>query len=136
MLSDIFRTTITVTVTPEVFRFSTPTVATDIRTYLLIFEGRILGIGDDFDGSDRCQRIDLFDPDSPSFPDKEFYLEAFMRFGVRKVLKRKFKPRPRMFLRNTDSLRVLCCGYQNSILKAAAMNGGAYECEIEGEPRG
>jgi len=133
MILDIFRSTITVIVSPKTFRFTTTAASHDIQTYLLIKDGRILGIGDDFEGSDRCQRIDLFEPQSQLVTNKAYYLDAFMRFGLRKVLKRKLGLRPRVLLRNTDSLESLCCGYQNSILRAAVMSSGAYECKNDGE---
>ena len=134
MILDKFRPAIDVFVSPDVFRFSRREKREDIQTFLLMHENRIMGIGDAFEGSDICQRVDLFNGSQTSTSEpKAWYLQAFMRYGIRKVIDRRIMLRPKIIFHNTDSLTQSCSGYQNLILRSAALESGAYSCEIEGE---
>lgn len=130
----LFAPRIEIYVEPNEFQFSHGFQRERISTYLFLSGDKILGVGETFEGAEKCTRIDLFDPSQPPIMNKHWILEAFLRYGMRKVLKRKWTIKPRLYFRNTDSLNQICCGYQNSIIRMAAlMNGGANECEIEGE---
>ena len=129
----LFAPRIEVYVEPSEFRFTHGANRERIATHLFLSGDRVLGIGETFEGAEKCTRIDLFAPSLPFTKNKLDALEAFFRYGIRKVLKRKWTIRPLLYIRNAESLNQICCGYQNSILRLAAQNSGAYECEIEGE---
>ena len=129
----LFAPRIEVYIEPSEFRFTHGAQRERIATYLFFSGDKVLGIGEPFEGTEQCTRIDLFSPSLPATKNKLDALEAFFRYGIRKVLNRKWTIRPLLYIRNTESLNQLFCGYQNAIIRLAAQNSGAYECEIEGE---
>ena len=129
----LFAPRIEVYVEPSEFRFTHGARRERIATYLFLSGDMVLGVGETFEGAEKCTRIDLFDPSLNTTKNKLDVLEAFFRYGIRKVINRKWTIRPLLYIRNTESLNQICCGYQNAILRLAAQSGGAYECEIEGE---
>ena len=129
----LFAPRIEIYIEPSEFRFTHGAQRERIATHLFLSGDRVLGIGESFEGAEKCTRIDLFAPSLPSTQNKLDALEAFFRYGIRKVLNRKWTIRPLLYIRNTESLNQLLCGYQNAIIRFAAQNSGAYECEIEGE---
>ena len=130
----LFAPRIELYIEPSEFRFTHGAHRERIATYIFLAgDNRVMGVGETFEGAEKCTRIDLFAPSSPSTKNKFAALEAFLRYGIRKVIKRKWTIRPLLYIRNAESLNHICCGYQNSILRLAAQTSGAYECEIEGE---
>ena len=129
----LFAPRIEIYIEPSEFQFTHGARRERIATYLFLSSDKVLGIGEPFEGAKQCTRIDLFSPSSPATKNKLDALEAFLRYGIRKVLNRKWTIRPLLYIRNTESLNQLFCGYQNAIMRLAAQNSGAYECEIEGE---
>jgi hypothetical protein len=129
-----FAPSIEIRVSPEKFQFTHLADQEMVQTFLLLHDRFILAIGEtSFEGAAKCTRIDLFEP-LDSKLDKQAYLNSFIRFGIQKVLNRRWMIRPKILFRNTKSLHLLLNGYQNTILRQAAIENGACECTIEGEP--
>lgn len=129
-----FAPSIEIRVSPEEFRFTHLADQEMVQTFLLLHDQFILAIGETaFEGAEKCTRIDLFEPLDPKL-GKQAYLNSFIRFGIQKVLNRRWMIRPKILFKNTKSLHLLLNGYQNTILRQAAIESGACECVIEGEP--
>lgn len=124
-------------VTPEEFIFSWRGRSANIETYVYLFddngEYRILGIGEDFEGSNRCIRVELFSEKLP--PNNRILrselLEAFIRFGLWKIIGRRILLRPTMVFRGTQNIEKILSGYQNTVLTDAAYKAGAHAVEIK-----
>jgi len=128
-----FAPSVEIHVSPEEFRFTHVANQERIRTFLLLHDDLILAIGETaFEGSEQCTRVGLFKNQDEQC-NKQKYLNSFVRFGIQKVVNRRWIVRPKILFRNTKSLNHLLNGYQNTILREAATYGGACECEIEGE---
>ena len=132
-----FTGPVTIDVTPEEFIFSWRGVSVSIETYIYLLddngEYRILGIGEDFEGSNRCIRVELFSEKLP--PNNRILrsklLEAFIRFGMWKIVGRRIFLRPTMVFRGTQNIEKMLSGYQDTILIDAACKAGAHSVEIK-----
>lgn len=127
---------ITIDITPEMFIFSWRGRSISIETFLYLFNEnekyKILGIGENFEGSDTCHRIDLFSgpPPKNNTISRSELLEAFLRFGFRKITDRVLI-QPTIIFRGTYSINEILAGYQKTVLRDAAFKAGAYAVEIE-----
>ena len=129
-----FAPSIEIYVSPEEFRFTHLADQERVQTFLLLHDDLIIAIGEtSFEGSERCARVDLFESSDQKL-NKQAYLNSFIRFGIQKVLHRRWMIRPKILFRNTKSLHLLFNGYQNTVLRLAATESGACECKIDGEP--
>ncbi len=124
---------IEVEVSPDYFRFIHKGQEVIFRTVIYISNDgrpRVLGVGDDPVPAESNIRVDLFKAEvqRDDSVDKAECLGAFFRYCIRKSMGRRIMIRPRIIFRNTESLRMILCGYQKVILDRAAMNAGAHEC--------
>lgn len=103
-------------------------VAIDTKTKDLIAIGEA-GTGED------VVTVTLFEPCEALPPDveKTEMLQTFLEFNIAKMLEKQkvLFTRPKIIFREDQSLKGLLCGYQRSILKAAALAAGAREVLFE-----
>jgi hypothetical protein len=103
-------------------------VAIDTKTKDLIAIGEA-GAGED------VVTVTLFEPCEALPPDveKTEMLQTFLEFNIAKMLEKQkvLFTRPKIVFREDQSLKGLLCGYQRSILKAAALAAGAREVLFE-----
>lgn len=124
---------IEVAVSPDYFHFMRKGQEVIFRTVIYISNDgrpRVLGVGDNSVPAEPNIRLDLFKPEvqRTDSVDKVECLDAFFRYCIRKTVGRRTMIRPRIIFTNTESLRMILCGYQKVILNRAAMNAGAHEC--------
>ena len=131
-----FTGKIIIDVTPEKFIFSWRGRSINIETFLYLFEEngkyKILGIGENFEGADTCHRIELFSvtPLSNDNISRSELLEAFLRFGFRKIIGRALI-QPTIVFRGTHNINGILAGYQRTVLRDAAFKAGAYAVDFE-----
>jgi hypothetical protein len=103
-------------------------VAIDTKTKDLIAIGET-GTGED------VVTVTLFEPCEALPPDveKTEMLQTFLEFNIAKMLEKQkvLFTRPKIVFLDDQSLKGLLCGYQRSILKAAALAAGAREVLFE-----
>ena len=121
---------ITVDVSPESFTFTSAKGTLSLGTYLYLSnlngEGKILGIGETFEGSEECIRVDLFKRSATRSVDQFGCLAAFFRFAFKKLSSRMALVRPIAIIKSWESLDEALCGYQRLILEQAATTAGAH----------
>ena len=126
---------ITVDVSPDAFVFLKGNRMVTLATHLYLYrdEGRwhILGIGEEFEGSEGCIKVGLFSGDTEGLSGsfRTEILESFLRFGFARVLGRKFGL-PTVAFRGAYNLDKLFDGAPERILGYAAEKAGAYSVEF------
>lgn len=124
-----------VEISPDVFTFPKGSKSSAVGTFLYLDntreQVRILSIGECFEGSERCVRVELFTPDSPlgEGSSRLELLAAFLRFGFQTVSGRRLFL-PTVTFRGESSLNRIVCGFQRTILSEGAMLAGAYSVEF------
>ena len=133
-----FMPRIVVDIDPKEFLFRRGARQARIATYMYISnsDALVVSVGEAVKESEHITRVDLFDPFKQPALDKYECLEAYFRYGIRKMLDRKYSLRPILYIRNADSLSHILCGYHYKLLWLAATNGGAYECWFIGDRSG
>lgn len=127
---------VVIKVSPNEFTFLWRGKSLNIKTYVYLFDDngyyRILGIGEDFEGSSRSTRVELFSEKLP--PNDRILrpklLELFIRFGLQKIIGRRSIMRPTVVFEETHNIAKILSGYQNSALIEAAYKAGAYSVQI------
>lgn len=126
-----------INVSPDEFIFSWRGRSVSLETYIYLFNDngdyRILGIGEDFEGSNRCIRVELFSEKLPpnNLILRSELLEAFIRFGLWKIIGRRIILSPTIIFKGTQNIEKILSGHQNSVLTDAAYKAGAYSVQIE-----
>jgi hypothetical protein len=143
MLSSILKlisAKIEIEVSPDrfVFRRNNEVKSLTTKIYLSSNSAKalVLGIGDEFIPTQPNVCVELFrDSQEIELPTlaKSECLDAFFRHAFRMVTRRSIMIRPQVVFKNSESLHNLLCGYQDSILMAAAIDAGARECIFEGK---
>lgn len=121
---------VTLYVSPETFVFESKKLTLTLGTWLYFADisggRRILGVGETFEGCEKCIRLDLFKrcviPDLDQFA----CLVDYFRFAFHKLSNRRVLVRPIANFRNTESLNELLCGYGKALLKQTASEAGAH----------
>ncbi len=94
----------------------------------------LVSIGEKATGEDVVS-LALFEPENnlPPEVDKMELLQTFLEFNIAKLLEgqRVLTFRPKIIFREDHQLCPLLCGYQRSLLKAAAHAAGAREVLFE-----
>jgi len=123
-----------VTVRPEAMSFRCKDKTESLKTVIYIAPAtrRVMGVGDPVPADESCVGIDLFRPAvMPKGADKVDCLTAFLSHAFRTVaVSGRPLILPRVVFKGADSLDFILCGYQETILKRAAMEAGASECEF------
>jgi hypothetical protein len=103
-------------------------VAIDTKTRDLV------AIGEPGSGED-VVTVTLFEPCEalPADVEKVEMLQTFLEFNIAKMLEKQrvLIARPKIIFHEDQSLKRLLCGYQRSLLKAAALAAGAREVLFE-----
>ena len=128
---------VVINVSPNEFTFSWRGRSVNLKAYMYLLNDngdyRILGIGEDFEGSAKCIRVELFSEKFP--PDNRIFrselLEAFIRFGLWKIIDRRIILRPTIIFKGTCRIEKILSGYQDSVLTDAAYKAGAYSVQIK-----
>ena len=130
-----FMPRIVVDIAPQEFLFRRGSRQARIATYMYLSnsDALVVSVGEAVKESGHITRVDLFGPLKQSAFDKYECLEAYFRYGIRKMLGRQYSLRPILYIRNADSLDQILCGYHMKLLWLAATNGGAYECWFIGD---
>jgi hypothetical protein len=122
---------ITIEVNPEFFTFSHGMQTIKVDTLVTVLNNEkqeIIAIGENRTGSGIIT-IALFraNQNLPQGIDKLDLLTAFFDYALGKLFENKRVPvlRPLMIFHGVQSLEQILCGYHLSLLKSAALNGGA-----------
>jgi len=125
--------TISVEVGPKAFVFTKEWRSIRVETYLYLSNGdgkhRILSVGDVFVGSSECLRAEIFGGNATRQKSIGSFdlLEAFLRFGFQKLLQGRIFIRPTVIIKGTATINIYLGGFEDYILKQAAMSAGAHK---------
>jgi hypothetical protein len=128
---------ITVEINPEFFTFSYESQTISIDTSITVTadeKRKVISVGENRLGPDLLT-IALFNADQniPQDIDKLDLLATFFAFSIGKLLEKKKLPifRPMMIFHGVQHIAQILCGYHLSLLKTAALNGGAREIRFD-----
>ena len=130
-----FSGKVIVDVDAEEFHFRWGNRSLSIKTFLYLsnIKGkyRILSVGENFEGSDQCLKVCLFngEPLAEEIDSRKELLESFLRYGFIKISSRKLFM-PTVLFQNENRLNETLGGYQKDILIDAAKKASAYEVEF------
>ena len=126
---------VTIDVNPELLVFTRRDRSIGIATFLYLSNNngtyKIQSIGEECEGSGSFSRVELFrdGPNPGESYSRSELLEAFLRYGLKKVIGRNFM-RPTVIFQGTQTLDSILAGYQDAILSKTALNAGAHEVEF------
>ncbi|MFZ5902700.1 MAG: hypothetical protein ACOYZ8_04015 [Chloroflexota bacterium] len=123
-------------VSPDIFIFKLTNKQLALRTMVSYEYGKRLtmkSIGEGVVGSN-IVTVGLFNPTDFTTPpvEKLWLLSEFVSYGIGKLVRKKnIVFRPHVIYKGDNKLSSLLCGYQRSLLRAAAIEGGARKVDFE-----
>ena len=123
-------------VNPDIFNFILNDERLSLKTVVSYkYEKRFTleSIGEKVSGAN-IVTVNLFDPSETTIPpvEKLWLLSGLIGYGIKKLAQKKnIVFRPHVIYRGDNKLALVLCGYQKSLLRVAALEGGARKVYFE-----
>lgn len=123
-------------VNPEFFTFTLKDERISLKTvvgYEYEKQFTLISVGEKVAGNNIII-VHLFNPNETTIPpvEKLWLLSGFVTYGIKNLAQKKnIIFRPHVIYQGDNTLSAVLCGYQRSLLRVAALEGGARKVDFE-----